>query len=47
MLIGTDSGNIISFQIDYDIKKDQITEKMVTVINLKQKIAGIAVKYLF
>jgi len=30
--------------VDYETKKDLITEKMAVVINLKQKIAGIAVK---
>jgi hypothetical protein len=43
MLIGSDSGNLISYQSDIDPKKDMITEKMTTVINLKQRITGIGV----
>jgi|LauGreDrversion4_2_1035121.scaffolds.fasta_scaffold964365_2 hypothetical protein len=42
-LIGTDNGNIIGYQLDYDPKKDQITEKSVNLITLKGSIYGIGV----
>lgn len=44
MLIGTETGNVMSYQLDYDIKKDFIIEKSSNLINLKQKISGIGVK---
>lgn len=42
-LIGTDNGNIIGYQLDYDLKKDQVTEKSVNLIILKGSIYGIGV----
>lgn len=36
ILIGSDNGNIYSYQIDYDIKQDTLKEKMTHLIQLKQ-----------
>jgi hypothetical protein len=45
MLIGTEGGQIYSYQIEYDTKQDMIKEKLNFLIQLKpHAIFGIGVK---
>lgn len=43
MLIGTENGNLLLFQIDYDNKKDTFNEKSTLMTNLKGCVYGIGV----